>query len=145
MITLNHYLILSALLFSIGVAGVLFRRSAIIIFMSIELMLNAVNLTFIAFARHLDSIDGQIFVMFVMAVAASIRSTLNFFMFPPWKYMVCLSNSRVHETGQLHALSFISSTEPRNTTVPATAATARLNSPGTHSARTTFPTPNIAA
>ena len=70
-VTLNHYLVLSALLFSIGVAGVLLRRNAIIIFMSIELMLNAVNLTFIAFARHLDSLDGQIFVLFVMAVAAA--------------------------------------------------------------------------
>ena len=71
MITLNHYLVLSALLFSIGVAGVLLRRNAIIIFMSIELMLNAVNLSFIAFARHLDSLDGQVFVLFVMAVAAA--------------------------------------------------------------------------
>jgi len=70
-ITLNHYLVLSALLFSIGVAGVLLRRNAIIIFMSIELMLNAVNLTFIAFARHLNALDGQIFVLFVMAVAAA--------------------------------------------------------------------------
>ncbi len=70
-VTLNHYLVLSALLFCIGVAGVLLRRNAIIIFMSIELMLNAVNLTFIAFARHLDSLDGQIFVLFVMAVAAA--------------------------------------------------------------------------
>jgi len=70
-VTLNHYLVLSALLFSIGVAGVLLRRNAIIIFMSIELMLNAVNLTFIAFARHLDALDGQIFVLFVMAVAAA--------------------------------------------------------------------------
>ncbi len=71
MVTLNHYLVLSALLFSIGVAGVLLRRNAIIIFMSIELMLNAVNLSFIAFARYLDSLDGQIFVLFVMAVAAA--------------------------------------------------------------------------
>ena len=70
-ITLNHYLVLSALLFSIGVAGVLLRRNAIIIFMSIELMLNAANLSFIAFARYLDSLDGQIFVLFVMAVAAA--------------------------------------------------------------------------
>jgi NADH-quinone oxidoreductase subunit K len=71
MVTLNHYLVLSALLFCIGVAGVLLRRNAIIIFMSIELMLNAVNLTFIAFARYLDALDGQIFVLFVMAVAAA--------------------------------------------------------------------------
>jgi NADH-quinone oxidoreductase subunit K len=71
MVTLNHYLVLSALLFSIGVAGVLLRRNAIIIFMSIELMFNAVNLTFIAFARYLDALDGQIFVLFVMAVAAA--------------------------------------------------------------------------
>ena len=70
-VTLNHYLVLSALLFSIGVAGVLLRRNAIIIFMSIELMLNAVNLTFIAFARHLHSLDGQICGLFVMAVAAA--------------------------------------------------------------------------
>lgn len=71
MIPLNYYLILSGILFVIGVIGVLVRRNAIIIFMSIELMLNAVNLTFIAFSRYLNSIDGQIFVIMVMAVAAA--------------------------------------------------------------------------
>lgn len=68
---LEWYLALSALLFCIGVAGVLTRRNALIIFMSIELMLNAVNLTFIAFGRFLPDVDGQIFVFFVMAVAAA--------------------------------------------------------------------------
>jgi NADH-quinone oxidoreductase subunit K len=70
-INLYHYLILSAVLFVIGGLGVLLRRNAIVIFMSIELMLNAVNLTFIAFARYLHSVEGQIFVFFVMAVAAA--------------------------------------------------------------------------
>jgi len=65
------YLTLSALLFCIGVAGVLTRRNALIIFMSIELMLNAVNLSFVTFSRHLGNIDGQVFVFFVMAVAAA--------------------------------------------------------------------------
>ncbi|MCK4966836.1 NADH-quinone oxidoreductase subunit NuoK [bacterium] len=67
----NHYLILSAILFVIGVMGVLVRRNVIIIFMSIELMLNAVNLTFAAFAHQLNSVDGQIFIIMVMAVAAA--------------------------------------------------------------------------
>ena len=67
----SHYLILSAILFSIGVAGVLTRRNVIVIFMCIELMLNAVNLSFVAFARHLGQGDGQVFVFFVMAVAAA--------------------------------------------------------------------------
>ncbi|NQT34060.1 NADH-quinone oxidoreductase subunit NuoK [bacterium] len=68
---LSWYLWLAAVLFCIGVAGVLTRRNALIIFMSIELMLNAVNLTFVAFSRYLTNIDGQIFVFFVMAVAAA--------------------------------------------------------------------------
>jgi len=65
------YQILAAILFTIGVVGVLVRRSAIIIFMSIELMLNAVNLSFVAFSRMHGSMDGHIFVFFVMAVAAA--------------------------------------------------------------------------
>src|SRR5512136_723626 len=68
--TLHHYLILAAILFAIGTVGVLTRRNAIVIFMCIELMLNAVNLTFVAFSRYLGNIDGQIFVLFVMTVAA---------------------------------------------------------------------------
>ena len=71
MVPLNNYLILAGILFVIGVIGVLVRRNAIIIFMSIELMFNAVNLTFIAFSSYLNSIDGQIFVIMVMTVAAS--------------------------------------------------------------------------
>ena len=71
MIPLSYYLILSAALFTVGVIGVLFRRNAIVIFMSIELMLNAVNLSFVAISRYLDSLDGQIFVFFVMTVAAA--------------------------------------------------------------------------
>ncbi|MDP8239214.1 MAG: NADH-quinone oxidoreductase subunit NuoK [Candidatus Hatepunaea meridiana] len=70
-LSIGYYLWLSALLFCIGVAGVLTRRNALIIFMSIELMLNAVNLTFIAFSRYLSNVDGQVFVFFIMAVAAA--------------------------------------------------------------------------
>ncbi len=68
---LTHYLFVSAVLFSLGVVGVMVRRNAIIIFMSIELMLNAVNLTFVAFGRFLHTPDGQLFVFFVMVVAAA--------------------------------------------------------------------------
>jgi NADH-quinone oxidoreductase subunit K len=71
MLALNNYLILSAILFSIGTIGVLTRRNAIVIFMCVEMMLNAVNLTFIAFSRYLGNIDGQVFVFFVMTVAAA--------------------------------------------------------------------------
>jgi NADH-quinone oxidoreductase subunit K len=71
MIALNNYLILSAILFSVGTIGVLTRKNAIVIFMCVELMLNAVNLTFVAFSRYLGNIDGQVFVFFVMTVAAA--------------------------------------------------------------------------
>lgn len=67
---LNESLILAGILFSIGIFGVLIRRNAIIIFLSIELMLNAVNLSFVAFSRAMG-IDGQVFVFFVIAVAAA--------------------------------------------------------------------------
>jgi NADH-quinone oxidoreductase subunit K len=70
-IPISYFLILSAILFSLGVIGVVVRRNAIIIFMSIELMLNAVNLTFIAFSNYLGSVEGQIFVFMVMVVAAA--------------------------------------------------------------------------
>lgn len=70
-VPLSAYLILSAFLFAVGVIGVATRRNALIIFMSIELMLNAVNLTFVAFSRFLNSMDGQIVVFFVMTVAAA--------------------------------------------------------------------------
>ena len=71
MVPLEYYLILSAILFSIGVLGVIVRRNAIVLFLCIELMLNAVNLTFIAFGRYLNSFDGQVFVFIVMTVAAA--------------------------------------------------------------------------
>ncbi len=71
MISLNHYLVLSAVLFSIGTAGVFLRRNLITLLLSIEIMLNAVNLTFVAVGRHLGSVDGQIIVFFVMTVAAA--------------------------------------------------------------------------
>ena len=71
MITLNHFLVLSGVLFSIGVAGVFLRRNLITILLSIEIMLNAVNLTFVAFGRQLGTVDGQIIVTFVMTVAAA--------------------------------------------------------------------------
>ena len=68
---LPYYLILSALLFTIGVTGVLIRRNVIVIFMCIELMLNAANLAFVAFSRELGDPSGQVFVFFVMAGAAA--------------------------------------------------------------------------
>jgi len=71
MVPLNYYLVLSAVIFAIGVTGVVLRRNVLVIVMSIELMLNAVNLTFIAFARSLGSMDGQVVVFFVMTVAAA--------------------------------------------------------------------------
>lgn len=68
---MEKYLIISAILFAIGTVGVLTRKNAIVIFMCIELMLNAVNLTFVTFSRYLGNLDGQIFVFFVMTVAAA--------------------------------------------------------------------------
>jgi len=68
---ISYFLILSAILFSLGVIGVIVRRNAIVIFMSVELMLNAVNLTFIAFSNYWNNIEGQIFVFLVMVVAAA--------------------------------------------------------------------------
>jgi len=71
MIPLSYYLLLSALLFAVGVFGILIKRNIITIFMCIELMLNAVSLSFVAFARFFSAVDGQVFVFFVMAVAAA--------------------------------------------------------------------------
>jgi len=71
MVPVSYYVALSAVLFAIGTLGVLTRRNAIIIFMSIELMLNSANLLFVAFARMYEAIQGQIFVFFVMTVAAA--------------------------------------------------------------------------
>jgi NADH-quinone oxidoreductase subunit K len=69
--TLAHYLMLAAATFTIGAVGVMIRRNALILFMCIELMLNSVNLTFIAFSKYRIDLDGQIFAFFVMAVAAA--------------------------------------------------------------------------
>src|SRR5689334_9310685 len=69
--TLNHYLILSGILFSIGTAGVFLRKNLITILLSIEIMLNAVNVTFVAVGRYLGTVDGQIITFFVMSVAAA--------------------------------------------------------------------------
>ena len=71
MVPLNYYIVLSAILFILGVVGVLIRRNALIIFMSVELMLNAANLAFVAFSSVIKSFSGQIFVFFVIAVAAA--------------------------------------------------------------------------
>jgi NADH-quinone oxidoreductase subunit K len=71
MVPITYYIGLSAILFTLGALGILVRRNAIIIFMSVELMLNAANLAFIAFARYYQVMSGQIFVFFVMAVAAA--------------------------------------------------------------------------
>ena len=70
-IPIDYYLILSAILFTIGVVGVLIKRNPIVIFMCVELMLNAVNLTFVAFSRYKGDVGGQMMVIFVMAVAAA--------------------------------------------------------------------------
>lgn len=70
-VTVGWYIALGAVLFAIGVLGVLLRRNAIIIFMSVELMLNAANLAFVAFARHLNDLNGQVLVFFVITVAAA--------------------------------------------------------------------------
>jgi NADH-quinone oxidoreductase subunit K len=70
-VPLNHYIWLSAIIFSIGIIGVLTRRNAIIIFMSVELMLNAVNLLLTAFSVHHNDPSGQVFVFFIMALAAA--------------------------------------------------------------------------
>ena len=71
MVTLNHFLILSGILFSIGTVGVFLRRNLITILLSIEIMLNAVNLTFVAAGRYIGTVDGQIITFFVMTVAAA--------------------------------------------------------------------------
>jgi NADH-quinone oxidoreductase subunit K len=70
-ITLDHYLILSAILFTIGTAGVFLRRNLIALLLSIEIMLNAVNLSFVALGRSFGTVDGQIIAFFVMTVAAA--------------------------------------------------------------------------
>ena len=71
MIPIEHILLLSAALFTIGVLGVMLRRNVIVIFMSIELMLNAVNLSFVTFSRGMDSMTGVIFIFFIIVVAAA--------------------------------------------------------------------------
>jgi len=71
MTPINYFMVLSGILFAIGVAGVLIRHNIIVMFMSIELMLNAVNLAFIALGRRIGSIDGQVIVFFVITVAAA--------------------------------------------------------------------------
>ena len=71
LIPLSHFLILSAVLFTIGTAGVFLRRNLITLLLSVEIMLNAVNLTFVAFGRQFGTVDGQIIVFFVMTVAAA--------------------------------------------------------------------------
>lgn len=71
MITLTHYLVLASILFLIGIMGVLLRRNIIMILLSIELMLNAVNINLVAFSHYLQNMTGQVFVFFVMTVAAA--------------------------------------------------------------------------
>lgn len=71
MVPISYYIALSAILFTLGSLGVLIRRNIIVIFMSVELMLNSANLAFVAFARYYQEMTGQVFVFFVMAVAAA--------------------------------------------------------------------------
>jgi NADH-quinone oxidoreductase subunit K len=70
-VSTDHYIILSAILFSLGAFGMLFRRNAIVVFMCVELMLNASNLAFVAFARMHGNLEGQVFAFFTMVVAAA--------------------------------------------------------------------------
>lgn len=70
-ISLKHYLVLSAVLFCIGSIGVLLRKNALVILMSIELMLNAVNISFVAYSHFLGNLDGQVIVFFIMTIAAA--------------------------------------------------------------------------
>ena len=71
MVPTNYYLILSAILFGLGIVGFVFKRNIITLFMAIELMLNAVNLAFVAFSQSLGKVDGEVFVLFVIVVAAA--------------------------------------------------------------------------
>jgi NADH-quinone oxidoreductase subunit K len=71
MISLHHYLILSTILFTIGVIGVLIRRNALMILLALEIMLNSVNLSFVAFSRYTGNLNGQIFVFFIITIAAA--------------------------------------------------------------------------
>ena len=68
---LEHYLVVSVLLFCLGLIGVIVRRNLLVIYMSLELMLNAANLALVAFSRYTDSLDGQVFVFFIITVAAA--------------------------------------------------------------------------
>ena len=70
-VTLHHYLVVSALLFSLGVLGVIVRRNLLVIYMSLELMLNAANLALVAFSRFNNKLDGQVMVFFIITVAAA--------------------------------------------------------------------------
>ena len=70
-VSIAHILVLSGVLFALGALGVLIRRNAIVMFMSVELMLNAANLAFVGFARDLEEVSGQVFVFFIIAVAAA--------------------------------------------------------------------------
>ncbi len=70
-ITLNHYLVVSGLLFALGILGVIVRRNALVIFMALEMNLNAANLALIAFSKFNQKLDGQVFVFFIIAIAAA--------------------------------------------------------------------------
>ncbi len=71
MIPLHHYIWVSAMLFSLGIAGVIIRRNTLVIYMSLEMILNASNLALVAFSRYHNNLDGQVFVFFTIAVAAA--------------------------------------------------------------------------
>jgi NADH-quinone oxidoreductase subunit K len=71
MITLNHYLWISGLLFALGIAGVIARRNALVIYMALEMNLNAANLALVAFSKYNKIVDGQVFVFFIIAIAAA--------------------------------------------------------------------------
>ncbi len=97
-IALNHYLILSGLLFSVGTAGVFLRKNLITVLLSIEIMLNAVNLTFVAVGRYLGSVEGQIITFFVMTVAAAEAAV---------GLAIIISIFRHHETVNLQNINLL--------------------------------------
>jgi NADH-quinone oxidoreductase subunit K len=70
-LTLNHYLVISGLLFALGITGVILRRNALVVFMALEMNLNAANLALLAFSKFNRNVDGQIFVFFIIAIAAA--------------------------------------------------------------------------
>ena len=96
MSVVSFYLMLSAVIFSIGTMGVLLRRNTIVVFMCIEVMLNAVNLAFVAVSREYASMDGQVYVFFVMAVAAAEAAVGLAIIISLFRHFYSISSNQAH-------------------------------------------------